>query len=482
MPILSRLSGTKENGPTKQEARLGYSIELDRRSAAYVGPDDPITGKVAVRCLHLQGFAGELFGPLKIMITFSGRTKTKAVQKCGDSETTRRARADLFSLCEMVYDGPFTTEVLQTYKFPFSITFPRTPMRTATTEKIPVRCQHPEGQQLPPSMLAEQPKKRCFVEYKLSATVLMMNMPSVVVLRNQFPTSIYYRRKHLGAEPVLSSQRTETNVSSVSNAMLLPEEGRPQTFKQKTKAFFKSDAYPTFRFETTTTCPTAIHVGTPLEFTINIKPCDLINTEGHAATIRPCIELMRLVVEIKASIAIRCEGSWVGSTHGWTLLKPEYTIAKGLGKVLAVFDDERGWKHIVKASPLPPSMMPDFDTYNISVRHTISVRWELRCAGKEFHIGAGTFNAVKRNLTIEPALVSPATDEPQPPLFENAVAEEQTMEECVATAKAMEGDISESDDEEQLPSYEAAASSSRAPLQATAGQTQGNEKQTDTHE
>ncbi|KAL9088660.1 MAG: hypothetical protein Q9159_002996 [Coniocarpon cinnabarinum] len=224
MSIFFHSWNNSEPKPVKQDARLEFYIKLDR--ALFVGPHDPITGIVVVRCTQLHGFAGELFGPLSISVMLSGRTKTRLTFPGSSNSYSCYGQADLFKDRKRTYNDSFTTKVTEEHQFPFSISFPTT-LVTSRSAYIPERFLHPDGCQLPPSMFAKHPEDELtgygVVEYELTASVWMPNLPKVRVTPACTPVMVSYRQKHLQDQRVTAPPVRMNQLLYVSNAFLLPE-------------------------------------------------------------------------------------------------------------------------------------------------------------------------------------------------------------------------------------------------------------------
>ncbi|KAL9056643.1 MAG: hypothetical protein Q9162_002814 [Coniocarpon cinnabarinum] len=207
-----------------------------------------------------------------------------------------------------------------------------------------------------------------------------------------------------------------------------------------------------YPFNLVITYPTAIHVGMEPSFEIEIAPQQLLQTQGHESVLRPPIELISLSVMVNANVDVRAEDKYKRNSHTMTFTNSVYTWLSVPGTYLARFDNKHGWKAKLKAAASPLEMAPDFDTLNISVRHSIKVEWILRCAGEAFMIRLGPKEREFLSLRVAPIMhgsghtgaASEVTDAPAP---------DDASMTSGAMAKMTQGAADSESNEEDPPSY-----------------------------
>ncbi len=107
---------------------LNANVQLDNEDCHY-GNGVPVTGKVLLSYLptpktKLEAASPDLFGPLKIHITFHGRAKTKIRETSGQSGNIHRARVPLFRTSKLIFDDVLRAEPGKQYPIAFEVQFP----------------------------------------------------------------------------------------------------------------------------------------------------------------------------------------------------------------------------------------------------------------------------------------------------------------------------------------------------------------------
>lgn len=111
-------------------ATLICRIVMDEPGETSYGPNDALRGSVRVTPqAGRKTTSTELFGPLKVVLRFSGRAKTKMKISRNDTTHTYRGRAPLFSKQFLIYDGTFREKFGEEHGFPFAVRFPESVVR-----------------------------------------------------------------------------------------------------------------------------------------------------------------------------------------------------------------------------------------------------------------------------------------------------------------------------------------------------------------
>lgn len=90
---------------------------------------------------------------------------------------------------------------------------------------------------------------------------------------------------------------------AVKNELLLPEADRPTGFKQKAKAAFSSDYFPTYSFDWTCVAPRDLILGQPAVFEVRIRPRE----QECTAPLIPDVRLTSFNATIVAHTQVRAE-------------------------------------------------------------------------------------------------------------------------------------------------------------------------------
>jgi hypothetical protein len=365
-------------------------IVLDDPARYHCGPEDPVTGHVSLtyRPHPSSGPTQELFGPLSINLTFSGRAKTKIHKSNGNTSSTHRGRAPLFSQHHKLYDGPHTSKAGECVRFPFSLNFP------PATQNLPgqgdfrqdARFQEEAGHPLPPTFAASNhgfsKSFKSFVEYLLNAEIRMPGIDISVLMINQNQgddgVPILYEQPRLSTSSIANFQpRPFTDSITLQNEHLLPEDQRPTGFRQKAKFALSSDKYPTYSFSLKGTIPTDVFIGTPLTLSLALHP----DTSRSTAPVPPAITLRWLRAEARQYITVRAEHGFFSSeesskdTHlplaRGTIVEPEVPFCKG-----------NDYTKVVHANVFKHDVGSSFSTWNICQMYTLEVEYQIHAAGK----------------------------------------------------------------------------------------------------
>jgi len=368
-------------------------IVLDNPTGYHCGPNDPVTGHVSLTYRPTGAYASqstngptqELFGPLKIFLTFGGRAKTKIHKSNGQSSSTHRGRAPLFSQHVKIYDGPHSSKAGEWVRFPFSLNFP------AATQHLPgqgdfrqdIRFQEEAGHPLPPTFNASNTgfskSFKSFVEYRLNAEIRMPGIDISVLGLNQGDEGIpvLYEQPRIPASEV-ARFRSHPFADSImlQNEHLLPEEERPTGFRQKAKFALSSEKYPTYQFTIRGSIPTEVFIGQPLTLELTLLP----DQNRCTAPVPPEVQLRWVRAEVRQYINVRAEHGFFSSEESSTNshLPPIPCRIMEPGVPFCKANDHT--KFINASVPNTPS---SFSTYNICQRYTLEIRYGILAAGKE---------------------------------------------------------------------------------------------------
>jgi len=383
---------TSERLQTMSAGTVVGKIVLDHPSKYHRGPDDPVTGYVALtyHARARQTNSGELqslFGPLKIFADFTGRAKTKIHKSNGNSSSTYRGRAPLFAQHHKIYDGPYNSKAGECIRFPFSFKFP------ACSQNMPgqgdfrqdIRFHEEAGGPLPPSFSTSNmgftKNFVAFVEYRIGAS---MRMPGIDIdirgLDNEElrPYVLYEQPPPPIGEAARPKTRQYSHTVDIQNEYLLPEDQRPSGFRQKTKFMLSSQQYPTYIFDIVSTVPSEIYLGQQLAFELSVHP----NFNRCTAPLPPEIKLMWLRVELRPRIDIRAEYGFFSAEEahkkGHSLPMPTEILDKDVP-----FSKANDHTKVVRTRGPVSGIQSSFSTYNICQQYTLQVEFCIAAASKQ---------------------------------------------------------------------------------------------------
>jgi hypothetical protein len=368
-------------------------IVLDNPTGYHCGPNDPVTGHVSLTyrppaaSQYSNGPTQELFGPLKIFLTFGGRAKTKIHKSNGQTSSTHRGRAPLFSQHHKIFDGPYTSKSGECVRFPFSLNFP------AATQHLPgqgdfrpdARFQEEAGHPLPPTFAASNTgfskSFKAFVEYRLSADVRMPGIDISVLGLNvggDEGIPILYENPRIQASEVAqfnAKPRSFADSIMLQNEHLLPEEQRPTGFRQKAKFALSSDKYPTYLFTIRGTLPSDVFVGQPLILELALHP----DQNRCTAPVPPAIQLKWVRASLRQYITVRAEHGFLSSEE--SSKDSHIYVPCSIVEPNVPFSKANDHMKFVRTEVL--NTRSSFSTYNISQRYTLEVQFGVFAAGKE---------------------------------------------------------------------------------------------------
>jgi hypothetical protein len=371
---------------------LTSKIVLDDPARYHCGPNDPVTGHISLTYRPLAAHPSdnpnqELFGPLKISLTFSGRAKTKIHKSNGNSSSTHRGRAPLFSQHHKLYDGPHTSKAGECVRFPFSLNFP------AATQHLPgqgdfrqdARFQEEAGHPLPPTFAASNhgfsKTFKSFVEYRLNAEIRMPGIDISVRALNQDDEGIHilYEQPRLTASEVARfKSRSFMDSIMLQNEHLLPEEERPTGFRQKAKFALSSEKYPTYLFSIRGTMPTEVFVGQPLILELAVHP----DQNRCTAPVPPAIQLRWVRAEVRQYITVRAEHGFFSSEES----SKTTHMPRVSGRIVepdVPFGKSNDYTKFIHTSVLNHDVGSSFSTWNICQCYTLEIEYQIFAAGKQ---------------------------------------------------------------------------------------------------
>ncbi|KAL1583159.1 hypothetical protein WHR41_08001 [Cladosporium halotolerans] len=369
-------------------------IVLDNPAKYHCGPNDPVTGHVALT-YRPRGYHRDvadlqsLFGPLIIYVTFYGRAKTKIHKSNGNTSSTYRGRAPLFEQRIKIHEGPYSSKPGECVEFPFAFNFPEAtqPMPNPGDFRPDRRFHEEHGGPLPPTFtgggIGFTKSTKAFVEYRLTATA---NMPGIDVDihgfgRDDHSPEVLYEQPRLPLSRLQSPEAQQfCNSIILQNENLLPESDRPTGFRQKTKFLFSSEQYPTYVFDIMVTAPSDIYMGQPLTFELSVHP----NFNRCNAPLPPEIRLRWLRVELRGETEFRAEYGLLSAPESSTteripplatmILDPEVPFCKA-----------NDHTKTVRTRDTVVNIGSSFTTYNISRQYTLRIEYCIFAAGKENH-------------------------------------------------------------------------------------------------
>lgn len=368
-------------------------VVLDNPSKYHCGPNDPVTGHVELvyrpsgRQQTEQNQTPSLFGPLKLFLVFHGRAKSKIRKSNGQTTTTYRGRAPLFSQHLKIYDGPVTCEPRKCTRFPFSLNFPSAsqPLPGIGDFRQDRRFHEQPGGPLPPTFSLNytgfSKRTEAFTEYRINAS---MSMPGINIAvqglnSDQYSPAVLYEQPRLPlseAAPPESQQFTNTHL--LQNEYLLPEEDRPSGFRQKTKFMFSSETYPVYMYNIITVAPKEAYMGQPLVFEVSIRP----NLDKSTAPIHPEIRLSSFHAHLVAYTEVRAEHSLFSSPESDTHDSLPWLNTQVLDQA-APFSKANDYTKVVHTRDGVNNVCTPFSTYNIARWYVLKIEFKLAATGKE---------------------------------------------------------------------------------------------------
>lgn len=365
---------------------LNCEVHLDNPKKIHYGNSDPVTGNVSIKFFPKQHkdreTPTELFGPLKVGITLHGRCKSKIWKRNGNSTTIYRGRVPLFSWSKWIYNDSIKTPAGKVTNIPFSINFPETDSNRIGGDweqdsryLVPVPGQ---PNPLPPSFVDDYSGVanhfESFIEYRVTSSVAMAH----VDIKIQYPDMhkeplVHYQVPKL-LRPIEAKPMVHNNTVSVKNEFLLPEADRPTGFRQKAKAAFSSDYYPTYGFSWKCLAPKILNLGQPAAFQLSIKPYD-----SNTAVLVPDVTLSFFTVEIKAYTTVRAEKQLFSTPEA----ESDGTVAtlQGVADSKDPFSKANDWTKTINTKPLV-GIPICFKTYNICRRYQMKIKMAFWVAGK----------------------------------------------------------------------------------------------------
>ena len=364
---------------------LQATVVLDSPGKTHYGSTDPVTGFIKLTFRpSTKGRADsspELFGPLQVAVTFHGRAKTKIWKKQGNSTHIYRGRAPLFALSKRIYDDSFKAQPYESNAIPFELYFPEAAQ--ATIDSVgwdsDQRFDFQPGDPLPPtfsdSYYGFTNRYETFVEYRVGVDVAMRGIQiNIDTPDKDLEPSVQYERPP-SATPISGKPLLFKGYESVKNELLLPEADRPTGFKQKAKAAFSSDFYPTYSFDWSCIAPQHIHIGQPIAFEVYIRPRD----KECTAVVIPEVYLSNFTVDIKAFTVVRAERQLFSSPEAYSD-EPRATL-KGIVDNKGPFSKANDWVKTINTKDFV-GICSEFKTYNISRRYKLKVKGVFTVAGK----------------------------------------------------------------------------------------------------
>ncbi|KAM0716457.1 hypothetical protein Q7P37_007902 [Cladosporium fusiforme] len=366
-------------------------VVLDNPTKYHCGPNDPVTGCIALTYrphgTTQTELARPLFGPLKLFVTFWGRAKTKIRKSNGQSSSTYRGRAPLFSQHVTIYDGPWTCEPRESTRFPFSLNFPAAtqPMPNQGDFREDRRFHEEAGGPLPPTFATNfrgfSKSTEAFVEYRVSAS---MRMPGInVEIRgfegeHQIPAILYEQPRAPMSQAITPRTQRFSQTAMLQNEYLLPEEERPSGFRQKTKFMFSSEKYPIYMYSVIITAPTDVYLGQPLVFEFSIRP----NLETSTTSINPDLRIGQVSAKFTAYTVARCEHNFFTT--------PESDSDEALPRLPAEvldqatpFGKSNDYTKVAHTRVGLTNTCSPFTTYNISRNYSFKLNFKISGAGKD---------------------------------------------------------------------------------------------------
>lgn len=379
------------------------AVVLDHPVEVHCGPSSLVSGHVQLRFVP-EGLRGtgtpELFGPLRLSVVFHGRAKSKIVKRSNNTTHVYRGRAPLFSITQVIHDGPIKVSSQKPENIPFVVQFPESiqPFHDQGSWLADPRFPGGPGQPLPPSMHLDHHAVgrhfECFTEYRVGTTASMRQIDvKISPSSGDDERMVYYEQPYIPTDIASDPKRnTARDIARIQNEFLLPESDRPSGFKQKAKAFFSSDYYPFYHFEIRVNAPSEIHLGEPLEYMITIVPF-----KSSTAPLVPKITLLGYEASIKAYTEVRSEAGGLFSVQHESHGDETAIYASGSVDDRGPFREENDLTKTVTI-PKVQGIPSTFSTFNIIRTYKLKIKFTVEAATKTTRVEA------KFPLTILPPL------------------------------------------------------------------------------
>ncbi|KAI6790563.1 hypothetical protein KC361_g7851 [Hortaea werneckii] len=370
---------------------LMIRVVLDEPNRIYCGPKEPVTGYVNLYYnipesrKKREELPSDLFGPLKLSISFHGRAKTKITTDNSSSSSVHRGRAPLFHIVSEIHDGPYRSAPGEKHRIPFSVCFPP----AADMSSLGTWKEHPKFdpgcfQQLPPSCRTDyvrvNSKFEAFTEFRVETTAIMPGIDiKIVNLQEHEGPLVLYEKPRTRTEDADTVNDVWRSRLKIRNAELLPENERPSGFRERFKAMTHSDYFPEYYFETLCTHPQRLYLQEPIKFELRIRP----QAELSTAPLWPDLYLKTFAVTlyartlVRANLHIFSEPESFGDEKVLTFVATEQDLPPG------PFEKANDMMKSIVTGQLKggPS---SFTTFNIARSYQMQIKFVVAGAGKEF--------------------------------------------------------------------------------------------------
>ncbi|CAK4023668.1 Hypothetical predicted protein [Lecanosticta acicola] len=226
--------------------QLEAQIYVDYRGP-YYGSDDPINGRIVLSYQPRSGIfkkqseseTAALFGPLKIFTVLRGNV---AIRVRRDNDLPTLHGIEVLQKADAVFDGSFKADVGGNYEFPFSLNFP-------DGSNLVVAQGYSQDLPLPPSFYSHFSHYPDVVDIAIKYFLgVHVDLPGIDVKVNvpkqRLQPELKFDLPRPPKDLFESNLSTFTERAVLQSSNLLPEDQRPQGFKQKAKAVFSSSHFP----------------------------------------------------------------------------------------------------------------------------------------------------------------------------------------------------------------------------------------------
>ena len=354
---------------------VGVKIQVDDPRRIRLGSQDEVTGSVTLT-FHpkaSQQITPELFAPLTITVFLQGRAKTKIWKSNGRHRTIYRGRVPLLHISGVIHNGKCKLAAEEAQSFRFVMQFPES-VATYSPGWEDDAVFRSDGR-LPPTMGMSYHgfahRYDCFTEYNVSCAV---SIPGIEVDIQHYVqmAPILYGMSAIPSEAANRNKKRTCNWVGVQNENLMLEEHRPHGFRQKAKAVFKSDFYPSWAAEIWCETQQNLYLNEGLTFTLSLKPSPKNNAE-----IEPTVTLWLCQVELTAHTLVRAEGLFYYPSSEGNDLAANFAV-----QASQPFSKANDWSITITTAPIQ-GLVESFVTHNISRGYTMQIVVYLKLAGKE---------------------------------------------------------------------------------------------------
>lgn len=364
--------------------RLTAQVVVDGDFRIHYGPADKVDGKILLSykphgiLLGSNALTADLFGPLRIHGIL--RSKVRIKVRRGD---THRLPTDhskvLFDYVFEIYVGSLKAQIGDQFSYPFSINFPQDVKDIYAGDGYAEMMSNGQSRHLLPltcSMhFVDHPDVvDVGVYHQIGVQVSMpgINIRSDVPQGNEQPP-IRLELPHPTRELIERGKTMFVQQGGVQNEYLLPEEERPQGFKQKAKAVFTSSHFPAFVMDVQCAYQQYIYPGQQLEFDVVLRR----NENKSTSASFPETTLESFHVDLQAYTIVDVSGRLIGSPQCIDRRTVQNLV--GRTKLSKQLDKEKDYSVTIITNPVMQNVS-SFAHHKLSRQYLLRISMQFRLA------------------------------------------------------------------------------------------------------